>query len=174
MRHFQYFRMSAGAFDDLLRRVAPHIQHKPSHSAPVSVAERLAVTLRYLATGMSQQALAASYKLGTATVSCIVREVCAAIWTALEDEFVAFPQGEQWEGIRREFWEMWNYPNCIGAIHQKCGSNSLLTHRVYLQKVQPSCVFFFCLTLALGSVSGSDGNSAPTASGGTAPFGAYP
>ncbi|KAK0131546.1 hypothetical protein N1851_033721 [Merluccius polli] len=154
-RHFQYFRMSAGAFDDLLRRVAPHIQHKPSHSAPVSVAERLAVTLRYLATGMSQQALAASYKLGTATVSCIVREVCAAIWTALEDEFVAFPQGEQWEGIRREFWEMW-------------------PHRVYLQKVQPSCVFFFCLTLALGSVSGSDGNSAPTASGGTAPFGAYP
>ncbi|KAK0149420.1 NADH dehydrogenase [ubiquinone] iron-sulfur protein 8, mitochondrial [Merluccius polli] len=118
-RHFQYFRMSAGAFDDLLRRVAPHIQHKPSHSAPVSVAERLAVTLRYLATGMSQQALAASYKLGTATVSCIVREVCAAIWTALEDEFVAFPQGEQWEGIRREFWEMWNYPNCIGAIDGK-------------------------------------------------------
>ena len=94
-RHFQYFRMSAGAFDDLLRRVAPHIQHKPSHSAPVSVAERLAVTLRYLATGMSQQALAASYKLGTATVSCIVREVCAAIWTALKDEFVAFPQGEK-------------------------------------------------------------------------------
>lgn len=118
-RHFQYFRMSAGAFDDLLRRVAPHIQHKPSHSAPVSVAERLAVTLRYLATGMSQQALAASYKLGTATVSCIVREVCAAIWTALKDEFVAFPQGEQWEGIRREFWEMWNYPNCIGAIDGK-------------------------------------------------------
>ncbi|KAK0141458.1 hypothetical protein N1851_021443 [Merluccius polli] len=85
-RHFQYFRMSAGAFDDLLRRVAPHIQHKPSHSAPVSVAERLAVTLRYLATGMSQQATS---------------------W------------GEQWEGIRREFWEMWNYPNCIGAIDGK-------------------------------------------------------
>lgn len=118
-RHFQYFRMSAGAFDDLLRRVAPHIQHKRSHSAPVSEAERLAVTLRFLASGINQQALAASYKLGTATVSGIIKEVCHALWIALRDEFVAFPEGEQWEVIKRDFWELWNYPNCVGAIDGK-------------------------------------------------------
>lgn len=89
-RHFQYFRMSAATFHDLLRRVAPMINHAASHRAPLSDAERLAVTLRYLAAGISQQALAASYKLGTATVSKIIREVCQALWTALREE-VKFP-----------------------------------------------------------------------------------
>lgn len=117
-RHFQYFRMSAATFHDLLRRVAPMINHAASHRAPLSDAERLAVTLRYLAAGISQQALAASYKLGTATVSKIIREVCQALWTALREE-VKFPQGDQWEAIREGFWTQWDYPNCVGAIDGK-------------------------------------------------------
>lgn len=118
-RHFQYFRMSVTTFDDLLRRVAPKIRHAASHSAPVSEAERLAVTLRFLAAGISQQALAASYKLGTATVSNIVKEVCRALWVGLKDDFLKFPLGDQWEVIREGFWSEWNYPNCVGAIDGK-------------------------------------------------------
>lgn len=117
-RHFQYFRMSPATFDELLRRVAPLIQHTASHRAPVSDAERLAVTLRFLAAGISQQALAASYKLGTATVSNIIKEVCQALWVALKDE-VKFPEGDEWEAIRGGFWMQWDYPNCIGAIDGK-------------------------------------------------------
>lgn len=52
--------MSAEAFDNLLHWLAPYIQHGSLHSAPVSEAERLVVTIRYLASGISQQALAAS------------------------------------------------------------------------------------------------------------------
>lgn len=106
-RDFQYFRMSASTFDVLLRRVAPLIQHGASHRAPVSDAERLAVTLRFLAAGISQQALAASYKLGTATVCKIVREVCQALWDGLKDQ-VQFPQGDQREAIRAGFWTRWD------------------------------------------------------------------
>ncbi|KAK0136548.1 hypothetical protein N1851_027339 [Merluccius polli] len=91
--------MSAARFDELLRRVAPMIQHAASHRAPVSDAERLAVTIRFLAAGISQQALAASYKLGTATVCTIIKEVCQALWAGLKDE-VKYPQGAQWEAIR--------------------------------------------------------------------------
>ena len=110
--------MSAVTFDRLLGLVAPRIHHAASHRAPVSNAESLAVTLRFLAAGISQQALAASYKLGNATVSNIIKEVCQALWAGLKEE-VQFPQVAQWGAISDEFWTKWDYPNCIGAIDGK-------------------------------------------------------
>uniref|UniRef100_A0A8C6NMU6 DDE Tnp4 domain-containing protein n=1 Tax=Nothobranchius furzeri TaxID=105023 RepID=A0A8C6NMU6_NOTFU len=83
--------MSSSAFDELLRRTETLISHRRTHSAPISSSQRLAVTLRFLASGCSYESLAASYKLGSATVGCIVKEVCEAIWTALKDDVVAFP-----------------------------------------------------------------------------------
>lgn len=118
-RHFQYFRMSAATFDNLLGRIAHRIGHVASHSAPIGEAERLAVTLRFLASGISQQALAASYKLGVSTVSGIIKEVCCALWEELRGDFLKYPQGQEWETIRREFWQHWQFPNCIGAIDGK-------------------------------------------------------
>ena len=117
--HFDYFRMSASRFDDLLRRVEPLITHAPTHRMPVSPAERLSVTLRILASGSSAQSVANSYRLGYSTVCSILIEVCRAIWTALKDEFVAFPSRAQFEEIARDFWRVWNYPNCLGAIDGK-------------------------------------------------------
>lgn len=117
-KYFTYFRMTAETFDRLLDRVMPFIEHAASHRTPVTAAERLSVTMRYLTTGMSQTALAASYKLGTATVSNIIKEVCLALWDALQEE-VKCPEGAQWEAIRDGFWNKWNFPNCVGAIDGK-------------------------------------------------------
>ena len=118
-RHHQYFRMSVAKFDDLVRRVSPHIQHGSNHVHPISTEERLAITLRYLAHGHSHQSMAASFLLGVSTVGEIVREVCKALWLALKDEFVAFPTGAQWSRLKAEFWDDWNFPNCVGAIDGK-------------------------------------------------------
>ena len=75
------------------------------------------VTLRFLATGDSQQSQSFLFRIGRATVSHIIRETCAAIWTALHAQYVIAPKTtNDWVGIANEFKEEWHFPNCIGAI----------------------------------------------------------
>jgi len=127
--YFSYFRMSKKQFLHLLSIVAPSI-HKAStnYRESVSEKERLALTLRFLATGNSFRSLSYSFRLGLSTVSSIIHETCAAIWTHLQPLHLASPQKESWIKIAQEFANKWNFPSCIGAIDGKhvrvrCPSN---------------------------------------------------
>ncbi|KAL0868285.1 hypothetical protein ABMA27_007815 [Loxostege sticticalis] len=74
---------------------------------------------RFLATGDSFVSIAFSYRLGVSTVHKIVKEVCSAIIERLMSETMPVPTKEQWQKIAEEFWNTWNFPNCIGAIDGK-------------------------------------------------------
>ena len=113
--------MSPESFDVLLRHVEPYISKENTRfreSVPAST--RIAVTLRYLASSKSKQSLSWSFRLGRTTVSKVVREICEAIWKVLSPLYISWPSMEQaWKQISNDFEEIWNLPQCIGAIEGK-------------------------------------------------------
>ena len=62
---------------------ATYFQGNTRFRESVPASTRLAVTLRYLASGESQQSLSWSFRLGRTTVPKIVRETCEVIWKVL-------------------------------------------------------------------------------------------
>ncbi|KAK3920578.1 polyprotein [Frankliniella fusca] len=97
--YFNFLRMTPESFDWLLDKVGPVIikqQSKRSLSEYISPGERLAVTLRFLASGDSQTSLSYLFRISTQAISNIVTETTAAIWFALKKEV--------FEPISPEFW----------------------------------------------------------------------
>ncbi|KAK3929761.1 Protein ALP1-like [Frankliniella fusca] len=73
---FRFFRMTPDCFDWLLQQVEPFITKK-SNRKSISAGERLAITLRYLASGDSQSSLSYLLRLSNQTISKIVTETTA-------------------------------------------------------------------------------------------------
>ncbi|XP_068085542.1 putative nuclease HARBI1 [Anabrus simplex] len=80
---------------------------------------KLKILHAYLATGNSFRCLSFQFKRGETTIGKIVDEVCSAVWTTLQPEFMPAPSKELWENISERYLELWNMPNCIGAIDGK-------------------------------------------------------
>ncbi|XDV25423.1 hypothetical protein PO909_029343 [Leuciscus waleckii] len=120
VRFQQYFRLDRTQFDVLLRRVGPLIAKENTNCRrAISPGERLAICLRFLATGDSYRTIAFSYRVGHSTVAGIVAEVAKAIWDSLVEEYMPVPTTEDWREIAAEFYHRWNFPNCVGSIDGK-------------------------------------------------------
>ena len=61
--------------------------------------------------------MAFSYRMGRSTVNAILVDTCKVLWNVVGGEFVKPPQTPQdWLTISQDFWQKWNFPNCIGAF----------------------------------------------------------
>jgi hypothetical protein len=74
---------------------------------------------RYLATGDSFQSISFSYRVGHSTVAYVVRDTCRALWKCLSNEVMKAPDEDSWKKIATDYWNKWNFPNCVGAIDGK-------------------------------------------------------
>lgn len=82
-----FCRMSTTDFEYLLNEIGPQIARTDTNMRKcIPVQERLAVALRFLATGDSYSSLSSSFKFSTQTVSKCVDEVCSALIQKLQGE----------------------------------------------------------------------------------------
>ena len=87
---------------------------------PIMPDERLALTLRYIATGESFQSLSFQFRISLNAVSYIIKGCCNALVDELVPVFVKTPSSEQeWIEISQKFETRWNYPHALGAIDGK-------------------------------------------------------
>ena len=122
----EFFRMTKQQFCFLVGKVSPLIQKKEQPS-PINLVrttiqpdERLAVTLRFLATGETFHSLEYSFRISRQTISSIVLETTRALYKVLAPEFLKTPNTEnEWETVASKFESRWNFPNGIGAIDGK-------------------------------------------------------
>ena len=87
---------------------------------PISVEEKIAITLRFLATGESYSSLQYQYRVSQTTISRFVPAVCDAIISCFSQDYIKFPSSESdWLEISKKFEEKWHFPNCFGAMDGK-------------------------------------------------------
>ena len=113
----KYFRNTPERFDNLRLLVGPMLTKKSLYGEAISAG--LSVTLHFLAIGDSQHTISFSYCIGLTTVSNIIAETCDALWIALQDYITSASKPEEWKQIADDFWNVWNFPMCCGAIDGK-------------------------------------------------------
>lgn len=85
----KFLRMDGTTYDELLELVTPKIQRiNTNMREAISPSERLAITLRFLATGDSYASLAVLFRVAPNTISLIIPETCDAIYQVLKNEYM--------------------------------------------------------------------------------------
>ena len=99
----------------------PYITKKTTHlREPITTEEKLAVTLRYLATGESFNSLMYQYRIHRSTISQFIPEVCKAIYKVLAPDYMKIPSDkEEWQKIIDQTNLRWKFPNCYAVADGK-------------------------------------------------------
>ena len=95
-----YTRMEPVMFRELLDRIEPRITKQTINMRiPLEPGVKLAISLRYLATGSSYKTLALAFRVASNTISLFVSEVVDAIVAEYED-LVDMPDSpDEWRAV---------------------------------------------------------------------------
>lgn len=116
-----YTRLTLPVFLEILDSIRTRITRQDTNMRmAIEPGLKLAVTLRYLATGDSYRSLSYAFRVGISTICRFLVEVCQAITEAYNLE--AFPDDwteDFWKGIADKFNTRWNMPHTMGALDGK-------------------------------------------------------
>ena len=121
MQYKNTLRMDEAMFEEILERLRPHITRETMNwHQPIEPGLRLAITLRFLATGDSYLSLALLFRVHRTTIGKIINDTCEAIVNEYMDEVIAMPTTpEGWKELARGFSVRWNFEHAVGAIDGK-------------------------------------------------------
>jgi hypothetical protein len=115
-----FLRMEPAMFRELLRRVGPRITKSKKARTALKPALKLAITLRFLASGSSYHSLAFAFRVPHNTICLFVPEVCEAIVAEYRDEVFNTPNDPAtWRPVAERFGNRWNCHHCCGALDGK-------------------------------------------------------
>ena len=116
-----FLRVTPEMFMELVERVGPRIEKEDTlWRKALEPGLRLAITLRYMATGDSYRSLQYGFRVAANTISTIVYETCEAIAQEYTEEVMPTPKPpEAWKEVADEFSTRWNFHNSLGAIDGK-------------------------------------------------------
>ena len=87
---------------------------------PIDPEIKLAITLRFLATGESYESLMYQFRVHSCTIAKFIPVVCSKIYETFKGQFLRLPNTtEEWGIIEHETRRLWQFPNCIGATDGK-------------------------------------------------------
>ena len=100
-------------FQELVAAVGSKIQKADTvMRTSIKPGERVAVTLRFLATGESFQSLQYQFRISRTAISEIVTETCYEIINSLARKYLKTQSSEEeWLQVSEMFESRWNFPN---------------------------------------------------------------
>ena len=82
--------------------------------------EKLAITLRFLATDESDESLRYQFRISDSAISLFIKPVCDTIYDVLNEEYLKLPTTEgEWKDIVGKTFQRWHLPNCLAAADGK-------------------------------------------------------
>ena len=117
----QFMRISPELFMEIVHRVGPRIEKQYTNwRPPLDPGLKIAITLRYLATGNTYRSLQYGFRVAANTISLFIPDTCEAIIQEYSAEHMKCPKSpEEWKEVAQKFSTVWNFHNCLGAIDGK-------------------------------------------------------
>ena len=116
-----FIRITPAFFEQMIAKITPAVRKQETRlRKPIPVGLKLAVTLRFLATGNTYTSLGFSFRTSTSAISLFVPVVCKALIAAYKEDYLKCPTTPaEWNEVARTFATRWNYYNCGGALDGK-------------------------------------------------------
>ncbi|XP_030380143.1 uncharacterized protein LOC115628264 [Scaptodrosophila lebanonensis] len=121
--HLNYFlAITESQFRYLVQKLEPIIsQYAPQRKKKsFSAEERLAITLKYLATGEVHSCRNYCFRASKFVINEMIANICLGFYEHLKDQYVQLPKtDEQWRNAATDMERKHNLPQCVGNLFMR-------------------------------------------------------